>query len=496
MTKKKKIFITEDEFIVSQNLEFKLNNLGYDVIGTSPTGEMAIHAIRKEQPDLVLMDIMLAGDLDGIQTASVIRKEFDLPIIFLTAYSSEEIYKRAAITEPYAYIIKPFEERELEINIAIALYKHNMERQFARKQKELEELNNNLDRLIEERTEHLLVEIAERKKAQELKQRFYNIIEQTGDHVFITDTAGSIEYANRALIRHTGYSREELIGSKSSIFKSGIYSDHYYSKLWSKITSGEPFSDEIVNRKKNGEIYAISQIIIPLKDQDNNITHFASISRDYTKKRVFEKKILDVQEKERSRISKELHDSIGQNSIAVQMALSSVDIKDDRAYLDLDVYDNIVELIERLTSSIRETSYNLMPSVLKDYGLQAAIRKNFALLEKATNFKFELIDESVLSRLPEDIELTLFRIVQESANNSIKHSGGTQFKVELETDPRFIIMKLSDDGVGFELNLDKTGQGLINMKHRVSLHNGLFNITTSKNKGVLIKVIIPYEKNK
>mgnify|MGYP001234554718 CR=1 FL=1 len=97
MKDKKKIFITEDEFIVSKNLESKLIALGYNVIGTSVSGELAIEKIRKEQPDLVLMDIMLAGKMDGIETASLIRSEYDIPIIFLTAYSSQKISINARV---------------------------------------------------------------------------------------------------------------------------------------------------------------------------------------------------------------------------------------------------------------------------------------------------------------------------------------------------------------------------------------------------------------
>jgi len=289
MNERKKIFITEDEFIVSRNLQIKLEHLGYEVTGTASTGEMAIQQIRENQPDLVLMDIMLNGEMDGIDAAKIIRKEFGLPIIFLTAYSSQEIYNRAASAEPYGYIIKPFEERELEINIAIALHKHNSEKLVNQKQRELEELNRNLDMLVEERTEHLHQEIHERKKAQDLQQRFFNIIEQTKDHVLITDKNGQIEYANPAIIEFTGFSRDEFIKSKPSLLKSGLYNADYYSNLWSQILSGNQVADEIINKKKNGEYYTSAEIIFPLKNSAEEITHYAAVSRDYTKKKNLKK---------------------------------------------------------------------------------------------------------------------------------------------------------------------------------------------------------------
>ena len=134
MSEKKKIFITEDEFIVSKSLQNKLESLDYDVVGTATSGEKTLEKIRITKPDLILMDVMLAGELDGIQTAQIIKKEFGIPVIFLTAYSSEEIYRRAATVEPYAYIIKPFEQRELEINISIAFYKYAADKKVSEKQ--------------------------------------------------------------------------------------------------------------------------------------------------------------------------------------------------------------------------------------------------------------------------------------------------------------------------------------------------------------------------
>ncbi|MFB0925321.1 MAG: response regulator, partial [Vicingaceae bacterium] len=150
-----KIHITEDEFIVSKNLENQLISLGYDVIGCSSSGEDTLVDIEKNIPDLILMDIMLAGKLDGIETANIIAEKYDIPLIFLTAYSSDEIYKRAKNSNPHAYLLKPFEDRELEINISITLNKHKLEKNLKIKREKLEALRISQDDIIIEKTESL-----------------------------------------------------------------------------------------------------------------------------------------------------------------------------------------------------------------------------------------------------------------------------------------------------------------------------------------------------
>ncbi len=120
------ILIVEDEFVIAKDVETSLKNVGYMVCAIVPSGEEAIAEIEKEKPDLVLMDIILKGAIDGIEAAGQIGSQFNIPIVYLTAYADEDTFKRAKITEPYSYIIKPFNDRELNIAIEIALYKHQM----------------------------------------------------------------------------------------------------------------------------------------------------------------------------------------------------------------------------------------------------------------------------------------------------------------------------------------------------------------------------------
>ncbi len=124
------ILVVEDEYIVAKDIQETLNNLGYDVPAIAASGEEALKKISEFRPDLVLMDIVLKGELDGVQTADQIRLNYDIPVVYLTAYADNKTLKRARITEPYGYLIKPFQERELYSTIEMALYKQRMEKKL------------------------------------------------------------------------------------------------------------------------------------------------------------------------------------------------------------------------------------------------------------------------------------------------------------------------------------------------------------------------------
>ncbi len=139
------ILIVEDERIVARDIEKRLKKLGYQVVASVASGEEALRQARLTLPDLVLMDIQLKGQLDGIQTAEHIHNDLDIPIIFLTAYADDETLQRAKVTEPFGYIVKPFDERDLHAAIEVALRRRLAEaaiRIALEKERELTELKS------------------------------------------------------------------------------------------------------------------------------------------------------------------------------------------------------------------------------------------------------------------------------------------------------------------------------------------------------------------
>lgn len=139
-----RVMIVEDENIVAMDIKQRLEMLGYDVTATVTTGEEAIELAEKTRPDVILMDIVLKGEVDGIEAAEEIRRRFRIPIIYITAYSDRKTLERAKVTEPFGYIIKPFEDRELHSVIEITLYKDKIEKKL----RESEELHRAIIRSL------------------------------------------------------------------------------------------------------------------------------------------------------------------------------------------------------------------------------------------------------------------------------------------------------------------------------------------------------------
>jgi len=134
-----RILVVEDERIVAQDLQRRLDRWGYTVCATAASGQQAIEQAAQTRPDLVLMDIVLQGPMDGVEAAGQIRARDPLPIIYLTAHADADTLQRAKATEPYGYLPKPFEARSLQTTIETALYKHRMEQERAALRHRLQE---------------------------------------------------------------------------------------------------------------------------------------------------------------------------------------------------------------------------------------------------------------------------------------------------------------------------------------------------------------------
>ena len=174
---RRKILVIEDEAIIARDIQKSLEELGYEVPDTISSGEAAISMAGEVMPDLVLMDIVLQGDMDGIEAAEEIKNLYDIPVIYLTAYADDKVMERARVTEPFGYMIKPFEERELHTTIEMALYKHKVE-----------------------------------KRLRESEQLFSTTLKSIGDAVITTDSEGVVTFLNPVAEGLTGFKMEEVKG--------------------------------------------------------------------------------------------------------------------------------------------------------------------------------------------------------------------------------------------------------------------------------------------
>ncbi len=175
-----RILIVEDERIVAKSIQQQLTKLGYCVVGTAATAEAAVQNAEEKHPDLILMDIHLQGQQDGIAAATQIRRQLRLPIIYLTANSDDQTLHRARTTEPFGYLVKPFDTRELHATIEIALYRAQME-----------------------------------ERVQASEERYRDLFENASDAIVTMATDGTISEVNRAAERLLARSRHDLVGQQA-----------------------------------------------------------------------------------------------------------------------------------------------------------------------------------------------------------------------------------------------------------------------------------------
>lgn len=177
MKKETRVFVVEDETIVSMEIQDRLSGLGYHVVGDASSGEEAVEKIKASRPDIILMDIRIKGEMDGIQVAETIRREMDVPFVFLTAHSDDATLQRAKNTGPFGYLLKPFEERVLNTTIEMALYRHEMD-----------------------------------IKLKESERWFSTTLKSIGDAVIATNSNGKITFMNPVAEKITGWREQDAKG--------------------------------------------------------------------------------------------------------------------------------------------------------------------------------------------------------------------------------------------------------------------------------------------
>ena len=225
-------------------------------------GEEGLELYKKHHPDIVISDIRMPK-MSGLEMTEAIKKINPSQLVLLiTAHNDSEFLYKAINIGVDGYILKPVD----------------------------------LD-VVNEKIKSLIHRIQNEKAAQELKESEQKLkllsqaVEQMHEMVQITDTDGNIIYVNPATQKGTRYSEEELIGKNNRLLKSGEHSNKFYEKLWKSILSGKTYQDIFINKRKDGSFYYDEKIISPLKDEDGNIRHFISTSRDITQRIALEKKL-------------------------------------------------------------------------------------------------------------------------------------------------------------------------------------------------------------
>jgi two-component system sensor histidine kinase NreB len=310
--------------------------------------------------------------------------------------------------------------------------------------------------------------------------------------VAVTDDRGKILYVNDKFCEISQYTRKELLGKDHRIINSGYHSKDFIQNIWSTISGGKVWRGDIKNRAKDDSYYWVNTTIVPFLDENSKPYQFLAIRNEVTElKRAEEelkrmmKQLLHVQEEERKRFSRELHDGVGQSMFALLIQLDRIISVQENAELE-----KLRRTVSTVIEDVRSLAWELRPSVLDDLGVTPAIR---TYIENFTqHFAIRIHFESNLrKRLDIQIETTIYRIIQEALTNISKYANVAQATVKLIETEFEVEVQIYDQGDGFSRELNKKGVGLFSMDERARGIGGNLKISSEPGQGTRILLIAP-----
>ncbi|TNE48410.1 MAG: diguanylate cyclase [Deltaproteobacteria bacterium] len=255
---KPRIMVVEDESIIALSLQRKLTNLGYQVPTVVPSGEEALEQVASSPLDLILMDIMLKGEMDGIETAKQIQQTHSIPIVYLTSYSDKQTFQQAKQTAPAGYLSKPFDERRLQIAIEMALYKHAVER-----------------------------------KLREGRQKFETTLTSIGDAVITVDGQGKLSFLNPATEAIIGWSPTEAQGQELHLVLPALEGETQITFSWLQkklLGNARPvhLSTQTTIYAQDDSVKPIDLTASPILSEEGDLLGIVIVIRDITKRKQME----------------------------------------------------------------------------------------------------------------------------------------------------------------------------------------------------------------
>ncbi len=276
------ILIAEDDGIIAARLQSILIKLGYAVPAMVASGADAIRQAAEAQPELVLMDVELAGEMDGIEAGGQIRAQLGIPVVYLTAYLDDTLLQRAKMTEPYGYLVKPVQDRELRATIEVAIYKCRLDRQLRESEEryravaaELRRAHDELDIRVQERT-------AELSAANEELLRQANLLANVSDAIIAVNEHGIITAWNPAAEELLGWSAAEALGQPLAKLTHPELVDADQADVSSVMAATGRWRGEVRHYSKSNTASICEVTTMTLKDAKGHATGYVSVIRDIT----------------------------------------------------------------------------------------------------------------------------------------------------------------------------------------------------------------------
>ena len=495
-----KVLIVEDEVITALDIKRSLERLGFEVLSIEDTGNDAICKIEELKPDLVLMDIVLKGEIDGVETTELIKSRFDVPVVYLTAYSDENTFERAKLTEPYGFIVKPAGVYELKCNIENAFYKYKLEKKL-------------------------------KKQA--------DLLNLTHDAIIVHDMHDKITFWNRGAEERYGWREEEVLGKVTHDLLKTEFPDSLEETCDQFLCKGY-WEGELIHTKRDGEKIIVSSRWALQKDENNIPIGFMEINSDITERKKAEKSLMEahnelelkVQERtaklnilvdELKRSNEELKQFAYVTSHDLQEPLRTIAsftqlLKrryENKLDEDADEFiDYIVSGADRMQTMIKAlldySRVNTMGKEFEPYNFEEILDQTLRSLKIAIDESNAVISRDPLPTMKVD-DKQMIQLFQNLISNAIKFrklDERMKIYISCEKVSNNYLFSVSDNGIGMELQFKDrifevfqrlhtrdeysgTGIGLAICKKIVERHGGQIWVESEFGKGSTFYFTIP-----
>jgi PAS domain S-box-containing protein len=461
-----------DMFLLEETL--RMTKLSFEEILKARTTAEAIDLLKEKPVSVVLLDLSLP-DSSGFNSYEQVNQHADdIPIIVLTGLADTELALETMASGAQDYLIKgEYDERLLAKSIQYSIERNRI-----------------------------------RESLRESNESYRNLFYNNPMPIFIWDvyTLVILE-VNDITLAEYGYTRDELLSMKITDLRPE--SDHERTKSFAM-----EFINTDVNRrsaiwhqrKKNGEMMVldVSSHKIEYKGKTailaihNNITERVRLEEKLEEERLLKQKeiteaTIQVQEKERNEISTELHDNVNQQLTVAMMYIASAQQKLPEGS---ELLKQSSAFILNAIEEIRKLSQSLVTPLIKHFGLGKAVEGLTEDISAVNTFQIDITADTFYEEdIKYDFKLNLFRIVQELMNNIIKHAKASSVHIELSRNKENIYLRITDNGVGFDLDQQRKGIGIYNIMSRADLYNGIVDIETAPGKGCIISITFPLTNN-
>jgi two-component system sensor histidine kinase UhpB len=470
-----KILIVEDDEGVAGIVRLQLQRCGYQVAGHVTSGEEALVEAQRTQPALVLMDITLAGQLDGVQTAIRLREQFELPVVFLTGLSDDQTLQRSQEAKAFGYVVKPFRQEDLKTSIDVALNRNQVESRLRR-----------------------------------IEHSFTAAIRSIGDGVIMTDEQARVTFLNPVAEALTEWSLEAATANKALTEIFTLATNE--ARLASPLEAGRTTAGQVELKARQGRIFPIEFIATPIRNDAGTVTGQVVVFRDITERRRVEGELTHsreqlrslaahmetLREEERTRIAREVHDELGQMITGLRMDVSWIEKRlnalPDEAWRQplLKKSHSMCELLDQLVKTVRKIASELRPGVL-DLGLAAALEWQARDWQDRTGIQCDVVAPSTPFEIPQELGTTLFRIFQEALTNAARHAKASRVQGRLTLADGWVTLQIHDNGVGITLQQQQQTKsfGLLGMKERAAILGGSCTAHGVPGQGTTVEVKLP-----